>query len=229
MSHYMTALAMRQTGIKPAAKIVLYWIADHHNGETGECFPSHKRLAELCEMTDRAVRMQIDTLVDAGLLVVTHRTRENGSKTSNGYTLKLVEPDRKIFPIPPENISDPPRHIFPILNLGMINQGNEQEKRKPSRAMSLPDQWCPSEKNIADAEERGFTYEEINHEADRFRDYHLARGSSFKDWNAAWRTWLGNAKRFAGRGVAGQPQPLSGRKGTSLASIVAQRRLGHHL
>ena len=35
MSHYMTALAMKQKGLKPATKIVLYWIADHHNGETG--------------------------------------------------------------------------------------------------------------------------------------------------------------------------------------------------
>jgi hypothetical protein len=40
MSHYMTALAMKQRGLKPAAKIVLYWLADHHNGETGRCFPS---------------------------------------------------------------------------------------------------------------------------------------------------------------------------------------------
>ena len=43
MSHYMTALAMKQKGLKPAAKVVLYWIADHHNGETGQCNPSIKR------------------------------------------------------------------------------------------------------------------------------------------------------------------------------------------
>ena len=64
MSHYMTALAMKQQGLTPAAKIVLYWLADHHNGETGDCFPSHKRLAELSEMTDRSVRNHLADLAD---------------------------------------------------------------------------------------------------------------------------------------------------------------------
>ena len=59
----------------------------------------------------------------------------------------------------------------------------------------------PSDKNISDAEGRGFTAREIEIEADRFRDFHTARGSIFKCWDAAWRTWLGNARKFAGRGI----------------------------
>ena len=55
MSHYMTALAMKQQGLRPATKLVLYWIADHHNSETGDCFPSINRLAVLCEMSRRSV------------------------------------------------------------------------------------------------------------------------------------------------------------------------------
>ena len=35
----MTALAMKQQGLRPATKVVLYWIADH-NSETGDCFPA---------------------------------------------------------------------------------------------------------------------------------------------------------------------------------------------
>ena len=66
----MTALAMKQTNLKPATKIVLYWIADHHNGETGECFPSINRLAQLCEMSRRSVETHILTLEQEGLLEV---------------------------------------------------------------------------------------------------------------------------------------------------------------
>ena len=33
-----------------------------------------------------------------------------------------------------------------------------------------------------------------------FRDYHQAKGSTFKDWEAALRTWLRNAPKFAGNG-----------------------------
>jgi hypothetical protein len=36
-----------------------------------------------------------------------------------------------------------------------------------------------------------------------FRDYHVARGSRFLDWGAAFRTWLRNAKRFGGNGRGG--------------------------
>lgn len=126
MSHYMTALAMRQKGLKPAAKIVLYWLADHHNGETGECFPSHKRLAEACEMTDRSVRNQIDALKEMGLIEVIERKRDNGSQTSNAYRLMFKdETGRKNIPTPPEKFSTTPRKNFPTHNLGNINLGNE--------------------------------------------------------------------------------------------------------
>ncbi len=141
MSHYMTALAMKQAGLKPAAKIVLYWLADHYNQSTGECFPSHKRLAELCEMTDRSVRLHLDQLAEAGLIAVVNRTRDNGSQTSNSYHLKMrMEDDgRKIFPTPPENISTPPVQIFPTLNPVNNNLVNEQEEIIGARAPVIND------------------------------------------------------------------------------------------
>ena len=93
MSHYMTALAMKQKGLKPAAKIVLYWLADHHNGETGQCNPSINRLAKCCEMSRRSVENHIAALVDVGLLKVENAFRDKGGKTSNSYTLMLDDTD----------------------------------------------------------------------------------------------------------------------------------------
>ena len=122
MSHYMTALAMKQKGLKPATKIVLYWLADHHNGTTGLCIPSQKRLAELCEMTDRSVRTHLDTLQTLGLIQVIERKRDNGSQTSNEYKLLF---DVQNFPTPMEKISSPPMQNFPTHNLGINNLGNK--------------------------------------------------------------------------------------------------------
>jgi DNA-binding MarR family transcriptional regulator len=85
MSHYMTAIAMRQAGLKPAAKIVLYWLADHHNSETGMCFPSLKTLADECEMDVATVKRHLVSLEDLGLIERTRRHRENGSQTSTQY------------------------------------------------------------------------------------------------------------------------------------------------
>jgi DNA-binding transcriptional ArsR family regulator len=90
MSHYMTALAMKQTGLKPATKIVLYWIADHHNGETGKCFPSINRLASLCEMSRRSVEGHLETLETLGLIKRIPQYREGGGKTTNAYLLELT-------------------------------------------------------------------------------------------------------------------------------------------
>lgn len=143
MSHYMTALAMKQKGLKPPAKIVLYWLADHHNGETGDCFPSHKRLAELSEMTDRSVRAQIDILRSMGLIEIIQRTRDNGSQTSNGYILSLIDDmdstPRKNIPTPLENISTLPQKNIPTHNLGNNNLGKELVLR--SVVLGFDDFW----------------------------------------------------------------------------------------
>ena len=92
MSHYMTALAMKQQGLKPATKIVLYWLADHHNGETGLCFPSLNRLALLTEMDKSTVVRHIDTLATLGLVERVRSNREDGGYSSTHYVLKIGTP-----------------------------------------------------------------------------------------------------------------------------------------
>ena len=91
MSHYMTALAMKQQGLKPATKIVLYWLADHHNGETLKCYPSIKRLAKVCEMSEQSVRNQLKELERLGLIQFTPYFCDDGRQTSNNYYLMLKD------------------------------------------------------------------------------------------------------------------------------------------
>tara|TARA_R110000764_G_scaffold7045_1_gene25689 strand:- start:6108 stop:6800 length:693 start_codon:yes stop_codon:yes gene_type:complete len=88
MSHQMTALAMEQN-LAPAPKIVLYWIANHHNGETGLCFPSINRLAKVSKISRRSVEKHISDLEDQGFIKITQRFRTEGGKTSNSYKLFL--------------------------------------------------------------------------------------------------------------------------------------------
>jgi uncharacterized protein YdaU (DUF1376 family) len=94
--------------------------------------------------------------------------------------------------------------------------------RKPE--VPIPEDWCPSDRNVSDAEALSFSQQEISHEADKFRDHHLARGSLLRDWDAGWRTWLRNVRRFANGRVVVTPFPRGGGQGRSLASIAAQRR-----
>lgn len=119
----MTALAMKQAGIKPAAKIVLYWLADHHNGETGRCFPSLKTLERECEMSRPAIIRHLSTLEDAGLISREQRKRDNGSQTSTAYNLHLVPVTECNTPCS-ETLQPPVTKRHPH-NLGILNLGIE--------------------------------------------------------------------------------------------------------
>ena len=70
------------------------------------------------------------------------------------------------------------------------------------RASAIPSDWAPDQAGVDFAVARGV---DARSEVQRFRDYHMAKGSLMKDWAAAWRTWCGNAQRFAGNGRQTRP------------------------
>lgn len=70
----------------------------------------------------------------------------------------------------------------------------EQEKPKTKRAIQIPESFQPLPQHIELAEQLGVNLEVELHQ---FADYHRAKGSAFKDWNAALRTWIRNAHRFS--------------------------------
>jgi hypothetical protein len=71
-------------------KLVLLLLANRTNADTGQCTPSHDRLAKDCGMTSRSVKAQIAKLAEGGYLTVTPRTKE-GLSLSNQYTLAIWE------------------------------------------------------------------------------------------------------------------------------------------
>lgn len=67
MSHEATSWAVKQRGIPPAAKIVLWHLADRHHPDHG-CFPSQDRLASDCEMSRSSVNNHLKLLEKFGLI-----------------------------------------------------------------------------------------------------------------------------------------------------------------
>jgi DNA-binding transcriptional ArsR family regulator len=81
--------------IKPAGKkFTLVALAAYADGE-GTCFPGQKRLASDTSQSDRAVRTHLASLEEDGLLKRSHRQRQDGSRTSDQYTLNMgfVQPE----------------------------------------------------------------------------------------------------------------------------------------
>lgn len=88
MSHDATNWAIKQRGLKPSAKLVLWHLCDRYHPDHG-CFPSKDTLASDTELSVRAVYDQIKILRDAGLLIVEEMEKKGpaGKWTSNRYIL----------------------------------------------------------------------------------------------------------------------------------------------
>jgi hypothetical protein len=90
MSHEATNWAIKQRGLKPAAKIVLWHLADCHNRHTGRCDPSQKLLADLCEMSRSTLNAHLATLEQGGLIKRVQRAdRKTRRQQSTFYVLGL--------------------------------------------------------------------------------------------------------------------------------------------
>jgi hypothetical protein len=63
--------------------------------------------------------------------------------------------------------------------------------RQKARSQISPD-WKPTAAGIAYAQARGVQPTEVR----AFKDFHIAKGNTMADWDAAWRTWCNNAVKF---------------------------------
>jgi len=89
MSLIAVSWAMQQElGTMP--KMALMVLAEHYNGETGQCNPSIKRIATMAGMAERTVERQLKDLVFKGYVKIEEHRREDGSRTSNQYNLLMA-------------------------------------------------------------------------------------------------------------------------------------------
>ena len=85
MSFEAMAWAVKQK-VKPIQKLVLLMLANRHNGDSGQCNPSHARLADDCNMSISGVKKAIKELSDLGLLRI-RTSSKDGVSLPNQYFL----------------------------------------------------------------------------------------------------------------------------------------------
>jgi hypothetical protein len=79
-------------------------------------------------------------------------------------------------------------------------------KRKPETP--IPDSWNPTPNHVAFAVEFGI---DLGHEVSQFRAHATANDRRQRDWDAAFRQWLGNAKQWAKPDRPGPSMPVAPR------------------
>jgi hypothetical protein len=89
VSFQAVSWAARQTSGGPTGKLVLMMLAQFADDE-GVCFPGQLKLAEMCELTDRAVREWLAKLEAKGLISRARRYRPGGYRTSDAIVLSVT-------------------------------------------------------------------------------------------------------------------------------------------
>mgnify|MGYP001399035751 CR=1 FL=1 len=150
--------------------------------------------------------------------------QENGKK--GGRPKKETEEKPSGFSLGSFSETQAKAHQTPCTSL-LIPDGissaltaDDEPQRKtsgtPKRATQLPEDFYPDGTALSLAAELGVS---LSAELPKFRDYHTARGKPMKDWQAALRTWLRNAKQFA---KPAAKQTESERRAAWLADITGR-------
>lgn len=130
MSHEGTNWAIRQKGLKPATKLVLWYLCDRHNPDFG-CFPRQDRLAAEAEMSVSSLNDHLRILEERGLI---RRIKRSDPKTKQQLsTLYILGfEDRFALNPVPNSGTGPEGDDLPgsVDNYGE-NGGSDSEKPTP--------------------------------------------------------------------------------------------------
>ena len=85
---FMLSNSIFKQGLKPR-EFIVYCCLVKHSDKNGVCFPSRRLIAEECCIDKKTVDAAIISLEKAGLVKKKKRRRQDGSNTSNAYTVKL--------------------------------------------------------------------------------------------------------------------------------------------
>lgn len=234
MSTEAITWALSVHGLSPRAKLVLIGLADSCDKATWTCYPSRKSLADVGDCSLDTVDRAMKELATAGHIKVDGRMRDRGGQSSNLYT---VHPSRKCAaPVQSRKIAEegaakpqrpPPAEMPRGEPQGYAAGGAAQaaapyeprtepldepiaslRSASPRASKSRIDKQAPfDERARAIAAAKGFANGSAEPVWENFRDYHVARGTRFVDWDAAWRNWLANQPRFAVHAPSRAPRP----------------------
>lgn len=201
-------------------------LADHASDDGTRIYPGVTALADKTRQSERTVQYQLRRMQESGWLILVgqghggrsmhaeyricpewikgaeiapiQKGASDDEKGANDSTKGCNLTQERVQPIAPANnrhrtINKPSMNRLPAAAVATT-------KTKTSRACVLPENFEPNETCLAIADELGLS---VGAEKAAFADHHTANGSTFKDWQAAFRTWLRNAAKFARRDQRG--------------------------
>ena len=205
---------------------VLAILALHANKSTGSCWPTQGLIARMLGRSRPWVNRVISELVELGIVVRTHRTRDDGGDRACLYTLVTpVEQSQahdsvvsdadtrchghdSVKDLPEQTKKTHPARPAPDVNVGQL----DLQTPEPG--------WQPSDMDLCWATDR---HPDVALPAavEWFVLRCRANGYRYRDLGAAWRSWLADDSKAGGRFGAAKPSSGGGRGSAAQAKFDA--------
>lgn len=92
----------------------------------------------------------------------------------------------------PEPVSEPVKNQSGNRSL----EAQAPSKPKTKRATQVPDEFPIDDRWIAWGIDNGITVDDMRSQVPQFQDHYRSKGEPRKDWDATFRTWMRNAKKW---------------------------------
>lgn len=193
--------AVRDPRLSSTAFRLLAYLLSHENGYE----LTYRQIERQTGMGRFAINEGIKALTGLSWLRVERPKRPNGQYGPKAWHL--------LNPTTVGNSTMEPLHS------GTTNalKKNTKKEKKTSRAIAIPE---PLKLHIATLEVMQEKYPKLDlaEQRDAFVDYHTAKGSVYKDWDAAFRNWCRNAVKFA------EPKTVIHKQEVKAAAELPDRR-----
>jgi DNA-binding transcriptional regulator YhcF (GntR family) len=173
-------------------------LARYADNITHQAFPARATLAQRLQCSEKTVDRAVEDLVAHGAI---HK-QSRGRYASALYTVMTAAPgETKMSTEQTEMSSEQTDLSFRSDKNDHLTRTTELEpdnyiEKKSKKATSIPDPFALSD-SLREAMMGRHPSLDLDEQVDAFVDFHTAKGSVFKSWDAAFRTWCRNAVRFA--------------------------------
>jgi hypothetical protein len=179
-----------QVDLPDSEKIVLLALADCANDEGG-CWPSIATIARKCSKSERTVQSCIRSLESNG-----HLTRIEARGKGCNYT---IHPRSRCTPAaaaPPQGLPLTPAAAAPKPSRTVKPQKATPSSARATKQTTVPANFKPDLKGKTGETVAAWPVGRLDEEVEAFIDHHTAKGSLSKCWQASWRTWVRNSRKW---------------------------------
>jgi len=225
MSWQATEWARKQRVGDASLKLLLMVLCNYANSD-GQTWYTQEKISYDSEIPLRSLQRKMKELVDRGLIKTEQRRRPDGLLGS--LLITILMPCANLAD---GDVSRPPKTGQPSAKNGgqpSANKVAEQDSseiqqestvmrdeyfpeentpRPKKKRSTIPKIYPMTDRHKSYAAERGLVGDYARDVFDNFKNHHEAKGSVMADWDAAWRTWVGNEIKFNGRKLPPRGEP----------------------